>query len=238
MKYDPNVFDKNKEFYGRKKSSWHDYYFLEFIKQHKTTNASLLDVGCGSGIFPILVRDMDPSIEITVIDPSSELLNKISCDFINKKIGSLPNNLCLDSDLRFGYIHLREVIHHIVGQSVKDSQEMAKESLVVLNSHLDDDGYIMIHELFFEGYLIPNFPRSLIFSLLKLQNDMEVKIPFKEFLLGLQVCFYTREEFCSLLASCGYEILEHKLDYWESNWKKNTLMIKDWGRMMIIAKRK
>jgi hypothetical protein len=237
MESNSSIFDENAEFYGRIKPSWHDYYLLEFIKCHRNTRGSLLDVGGGSGIFSTLVKNMDPSIDVTIVDPSQILLNKVPDIGIKKTRGSLPDNLNLEPDLVFGYIHLREVIHHIVGHTEKDSKDLAVKSLMILRNHLDDNGYIMIHELFYEGYIIPSISRSIIFHLLNFQNNIGIKVPSREFLNGLQVCFYARNEFNLLLASCGYRLVDQKIDFWESHWKKRALMIKKWGTMILIAKK-
>jgi len=180
---------------------------------------------------------MCSNLDITVVDPSQVLLNRIPNIGINKVRGNLPDNLGLDSNLRFGYIHLREVLHHVVGHNVEDSRELVAKSLRALSSHLDDNGYIMIHEIFYEGYIIPPLSRTLIFYLLDIQQNIKIPINSKEFLKGLRVCFYTRDEFKSLLASCGYKLMEYKIEYWANNWKKNALLINNWGRMMYIAKK-
>ena len=173
MEFDPNVFDANSEFYGRIEPSSHDYYFLKFIERTMNAKVSLLDVGGGSGIFSSLVKNTYPCIEITMIEPSYVLLNKIPNIGIKKIEGSLPNGLNIDSDLRFDYIHLREVFHHLVGSTIKDSKDLTAKSLITLKNHLDDNGYLMIHELFYEGYIIPSYITfsDFLFIMLSKYND-------------------------------------------------------------------
>ena len=95
----------------------------------------------------------------------------------------------------------------------------------------------MIHEDFYEGYLIPKMPSYLIFYILKIQNMLKIELPLKEFISGLTVYFYTRKYLKKTLNECGFEIVDIKHDYWSDTYKKNLMLLKDWGRILIIAKK-
>ncbi len=236
MDYEPTFFDTNIGFYGRTKPRWHDYYFLNFIN-NSVKKSSVLDVGGGAGVFSSLVKNNHPYLDVTIVDPSQVLLEEISDTRINKTNGMLPNDLGLDVNSTFGYIHLSEVFHHLVGSTIYESKDLTKESLLVLREYLDDDGFLMIHEIFFEGYLFPTLPRSFIFYLLKAQNNLKIRIPIKDFLLGLQVCFYTRDEFSTLLKLCGFRINNFSVNCRSSSWMKTMGFIKEWGSMVFIAQK-
>ena len=190
---DINVFDEYAEFYGCNVVRDYDYFFIDFIKENK--KASLLDVGGGSGTFASLTKDSYPKMDVVVIDPSQTLLDRISDERIRKYYGRLPDKLYLNEGVTFDYIHIKEVLHHIVGTSVSESMGLIRESLINLRKYLKDDGFIFIHELFYESILIPPLSRDFIFYISKLQNNSNLKFLPKEFLMGLVVCFYTRDEF-------------------------------------------
>ena len=227
-------FDENYEFYN-KDLNHHDHDFLMFIKNNKNRNGALLDVGGGSGNFSKLVVNNFPDFYVTIIDPSRKLLSRIDNPKINKIIGKLPDDISLNR--KYDYIHMKEVLHHIIGKTVSDSNNLLKDSLNSLKPFLNEEGYLMINELYYEGFLFPKLPSYIIFYLLLLQRKFNLKIPSSEFIVGLQVYFYTRKELKLILEECGFEIVEYKTTKWRSCIKKNILLIKNWGRVLIVAKK-
>lgn len=229
-----NIFENHTNFYGNVSIYPYDHYFLNFIRN---TKGRLLDVGGGSGRFAIFVQDKYPTLDISVIDPSQSLLNMIEDERIKKFNGSLPDQLGLDDSQIYDYIHVKEVLHHVAGASIRESKEFVKQSLLNLKKHLNEEGILMVHELFYEGYIVPTLPRTFIFYLLKLQNSLNIKVPFNEFLLGLDVCFFTRYEFRSLLRDCGLDILDAYEGNWDNNIKKKMMLLENWGRMLFVLKK-
>lgn len=232
--HNTNIFDEYAEFYGNTSPHSYDYFFLNFIIK---SNASLLDIGGGSGTFAILAKDIYPNMDIVVIDPSQKLLDRINDKRIKTYRGSLPNNICFNEDSSFDYIHIKEVLHHIVGHSVSESEIIVRNSLINLRKKLKDDGFIFIHELFYESYLVPSLSRTFIFNILKFQMNFKLRLLPKEFLMGLVVCFYTRDEFKKILNECGYELVGYHEELWENSIKKKALLLKNWGRMLFIARK-
>lgn len=196
-----------------------------------------MDVGCGSGRFACAIKDTYPNMDVVAIDPSQSLLNQVGDKRIKKSIGSLPNDIPIDKYRAFDYIHIKEVLHHIVGPSVFESKNLIKKSLISLKNYLKDDGFIFIHEIYYESWYIPTISRNFIFYILMLQNKLKIKFLPKEFLLGLEVCFYTRNEFRQVLKECGFEVVGYMEEPWENNFKKKLLLLEDWGRMIFIAKK-
>jgi hypothetical protein len=108
----------------------------------------------------------------------------------------------------------------------------------VLRNNLEDGGYIMIEDMFYENYFTPTMFRTLVFHLLIIQNFFKIKIPVKEFLLNLQICFYTRAEFIHFLENNGFEIIDTKEYSWEPTLRERLLLLKNWGFIQIIARKK
>lgn len=225
-------FDDHATHYGDIAIHDYDYIFINFFKKNPKPHTYLLDIGGGSGKFAKLVKNNCPDIEVTVIDPSKKLLDKIDDDRIHFLQGSLPNQIYLGES--FDYIHVKEVFHHITGPSVKISKELLKKSLFTIKEHIKRDGIVLIHEIFYESYLFPTLSRNMIFYLLLIQNKLKIRIPVSEFLLGLSVCFYTRSEFQGILEGCGFRIKEYHQEYWGDSWKKRAALLKNWGRMLFI----
>lgn len=226
-----DFFDENADFYGNVKPQSYDYYFVNFIKKAK--GSCLLDIGGGSGTFAKLVKDNCPDIDVTIVDQSEKILSKVNDERIKMVYGKLPRQISLNSG--FDYICVKDLFHHVVGASINESKELLRESLFNIKGLLNKDGYLLIHEIFYESYLIPTMSRTLIFYLLALQNKCGFKIPAKEFLMDLMVCFYTRSEFKSILNECGFKIIGTHEEYWSSTFKKRALFLRDWGRMLFIV---
>jgi len=232
-------FDKNSEFYDMRLSET-EYYFLNFIQNNEFSkvhgNNNLLDIGGGSGKFAKLFLENFPNIEVTVLDPSRSLLNRIGNPKIHKIQGKLPHNIPINS--KFDYIHIKEVLHHITGPTIHDSKNLIKQSLKNIKNLLNDQGFLLIHELFYDGYLIPELPSYLIFNLLNLQNKLGFNVPIKEFILDLEVFFYTKNELESIINDSGFQIIDSNCVNFSNTLKKKLLFLKNWGRILIIAKNK
>jgi ubiquinone/menaquinone biosynthesis C-methylase UbiE len=239
MSYDAKeFFDNNVTFYhyGNARIHNYDYFFIVFINNtKKNTTLSLLDIGGGGGTFAKLVSNDCPNIEVTVLDTSQEMLNQINESNIKKIKGMLPDQMFLNSS--YDYIHVKEVFHHITGSSINNSKKLLKESLQNIKNVLNDDGFLLIHELFYESPVIPTSTSNTIFYLLKIQNKCGIRIFPNEFLLNLNVYFYTRSEFIKILNECGYVIIDSYEENWSNTLKKKLLFLKDWGRMVFICKK-
>lgn len=226
-------FDENHNIYARKAST-SDFDFLEFIQNNnQKRKISVLDVGGGNGYFSELIHQNCDNVDLTVLDPSKKLLDEINNPDINRVVGKIPDDIPLTS--KFDYIHVRTVFHHITGNTVDESVELLKKSITSLKDLLKNDGRLLITEMYYEGYLIPKLPCYMIFYLLKLQNKFNIKLPFKDFILGLDVYFYTREQLKMILEDCGLEILDIKSYKRGKNFQK-IVLIKDSGKVSIMAR--
>jgi hypothetical protein len=138
-----------------------DLDFLEFIKKNPS-NKTLLDVGAGSGRFVSLVKMNFPDLRVTALDPSVTLLSMIEDRSIRKIVGKIPD-LNLGPGEIFSFIHVSNVLHHLVGETINESRDMARDSLSPLRDHLDDSGFLMILEELWETHVTPTATRTLAF---------------------------------------------------------------------------
>jgi len=74
----------------------------------------------------------------------------------------------------------------------------------------------------------------MLFYVLKLQNLLGIKIPSKDFKLGLNVCFYTRHELREIFKDLEFEVVDYYEDNWKNNKFKKILLLKNWGRMCFV----
>lgn len=232
-------FDEQSDYYDNRQPYRTDFSFIKFIKSQNNLNKTFLDIGGGSGFFSTLLKKDCPEIEITIIDPSLVMLKKICDDTILKYQGQLPNQLNIPSGKKFNYVLIKEVLHHVTGMSINESKNLVIESLKNTSDLIDETGYLMIHENYCESFLYPPITRILIFYLLKFQNIIHIKILPKEFLLGLDVCFYTRAELELFFQQFDLDIIESDDEIWGSrNFKKHLLFLKHWGRIFYVLKKR
>ena len=104
------------------------------------------------GCFTKICKEYFQETNLCIVDPSKSLLLKQKLDGIKLVIGKLPNELNIKE--KFDYIHIKEVLHHVTGSSIRESKNLLKESLINSQLLLNKDGYILVHELFYESYLV------------------------------------------------------------------------------------
>jgi len=234
-----NFFNCNSECYI---STGYGYDFydtcvLNFIKKHLDGNTSekkLADIGGGSATFSIYARSEIDVLKVIVVDPSEKMLNSIDDDKIEKRIGMLPNSIPLNE--KYDYIHVAFVLHHVVGSNEKESKILLNDSLKTINSLTKTNGYLILRERYLESYFMPGLIRKIIFDLCLIQNLFNVKIPYKEFLYGLQVFFYTRSELKTFLEQNGFEILD-VVDIKTNSKLNKILLLKNTGSIIFMCKK-
>lgn len=223
-----------------------DLDFLEFIKKNPS-NKTLLDVGAGAGRFASLVKMNLPDMQVTALDPSVTLLSMIEDPSISKVVGKIPDlNLCPGE--AFSFIHVSNVLHHLVGETVNESRNTARDSLSPLRDHLDDSGFLMILEELWETHVIPTATRTLAFFLLSVARKLNIATPrflspvHSQSIKGLVVCIYTASELENILKESGFEIVQFKIHSYppqnlrQKLWKK-LAFLKRWGQMRFIVRK-
>lgn len=231
-------FNNNVQTYQRSKLEDVNDFFIKFINSRNNgIKRSLIDIGGGNGIFAKTVREECQITDVTVLDPSETMLEQIGDEKIKKVLGSLPYGLNVSET--FDYAVVKEVLHHVVSPSADDSKRLAALSLDAMGGIIKEDGYLFIHELYYESYIVPSLTRSAIYYLCSIQNSLRFRLLPKEFLIGLKVHFYTRDELKQLILESGFEIESYCEESWNVRYrnKKRLLFLKDWGRILVICKK-
>jgi SAM-dependent methyltransferase len=230
-------FNNHVDYYGVLGPKEYDYFFLRYIEDSfGSKKADILDIGGGGGTFARLCKKTLPNAQITIVDPSTGLLEKQKTEGIKLHIGKLPYELNLEK--KFDFIHIKEVLHHVAGNSLLECQQLLSQSILSSSDLLKPGGILMVHEEFYESHIFPILTRSLIFYMLRLQNLIGIRIPSRHILPGLIVCFYTRKELEDTFDECGLFVV-NKIEYfWHSasqdRFYKNLLFLKNWGRVCYI----
>jgi hypothetical protein len=235
--YDPSIFfDKHSSIYVRERLTETELEMIEFIQNSRKGKISILDIGGGSGKFAKEVKNRLPDAEVWILDASQEMLNKINDDRIHQIHGELPHKVPIN--LKFNFIISTFFLHHLVGETIDESKNKLMDTLRFVNNLLEDGGYFLIDENYFESHFFPTLSRFIIFQLLKIQNRFRIKIPNKAFLEGLIICFYTRTEILKYTGEANFQILNYKNVEYPDDYEKKLLFLKNWGKLFVIAQRK
>lgn len=196
---------------------------------------SLLDIGGGGGGLAKCCLEQIPDSEICIVDPSLKQLYKQRLKGVKLVQGKLPDDLNVDAT--YNFVAIREVLHHIVGSSIRQSKEMVKRSLLRAKERMEDEGFLFVNEIYYESPFIQSLSRTLIFYLLKVQNRLGIKVPSQFFLEGLEVCFYTRDELRSFFDECDLEIVDYHHFRFRNNIYSHVLLLKGWGYHSYVLKK-
>ncbi len=236
MDHQVHVFNHHSHHYAREEDRWYQVRFAEFLAEKAGgRRVSLVDVGGGSGVFAKLALK-HADVDVTILDPSEGMLDTVQDDRIRKRVGRLPEDVAEGAPHDF--LHVSEVLHHLVGSSVAASKQHCRESLAALEASLADDGYLLVSELYYEAFGAPRLTRWAIFWLLKAQNKLRLRVPHDDFLLDLLVCFYTRKELDRMLDEAGFRTLHVITDKSKVSWMERLLLLQRRGaRHMVLVKK-
>ncbi|EHQ34391.1 class I SAM-dependent methyltransferase [Methanoplanus limicola] len=211
-----------------------DKYFMDYLLLHINKKLMILDIGGGGGQFAnSCVKNM-PNCKVTIVDPSKKMLDSANDYNINiiKIQGGLPNKLNVTET--YDTVHINNVIHHIVDTSPKLSKKKVYESLLNIKDTMNSDSKLLFGDIFYDGHIYPPISKFLIFYLLKIQNILGYKFKDDNFLLGLNVCFYSKYELEKLINDAGFKIEKTYKYEWKKSYKTALLGIKRYGRIGFI----
>ena len=159
---------------------------LPFIPQDAL---SVLDVGCSSGGFGKLIKDMLPGAEVWGIEPSE--------DFAAIAKTKLDNAICSTFELgmpelagkTFDCIIFNDVLEHLVNpeQALLDSKEYLGET----------------------GLVVASIPNILFFyQILEILVEQDWKYRDEGILDNTHLRFFTKKSIIRMFEACGYEIVK------------------------------
>jgi SAM-dependent methyltransferase len=206
-----DYFEKNTPEYSVNRIS----HAVRVINRLCWENASLVDIGCGTGNILEFIKDRTPLQNICGIDVSPNCLakteDKVGCKTF---LGSI-----LDSDFvktfgaRYDFGILAAVLHHLVGKTREESRHLALSAIRNSLTLLRDSGYLFIIEPVF----YPPFVMDLLFSVKEFITTLtskRVEILGKWNNIGAPlVSYYTIEQLTKMIRCIGHcEILEIEIE--------------------------
>lgn len=226
---------KESEEYRTRKGIVHpelDPIIIDFIRNHASNGDNILEVGGGSGAFLDLVLE-NTSIEEVI---NMELVYEAYRKQVNEDICLLGGDALHIpfKDSSFEWVVIKNLLHHLVGGTRRESKENAKRAVGELIRVTKDGGYIIILDQYNKHKLFSSvlFYLTIFFSLFSIE--------FKSFGWdkNVIVSFLTPDETRNFLIGRGdVEIVlskDEKLNV--SKRYKLTLVMKDIRRLLVIGK--
>lgn len=131
-------------------------FVLKWLKRKKFNKIiEICEFGGGAGQFLNEIRKSYPNTNLTNV----EIINDYKRFLISKKIKFVLSSI-LDSnfpDNYFDVIIMRDVLHHLIGNSYKETQENQKKALSELKRLVRPGGAIFIEELTNESEIATKF---------------------------------------------------------------------------------
>lgn len=185
---------------------------IELIKTNYVKGgARFLDLGCGDGTLIKSANSLVIDFQFLGTDVSYEMikmardnLRGINVDLIVCDGFNLP----IKNEIKFDFIHSAYVLHHLIGPTKGKSLDLVSKLLRILAQSLSDKGILIVHEVYYDSYMIPSLTSTLIFYMLKFLNliNLDMSPIIKEFQLGLEVNFMHTAELKRLLEKLGGKV--------------------------------
>jgi SAM-dependent methyltransferase len=178
-------------------------FALDYLRENSSPNQSLIDIGCGDGATLFLVKQNTNLKEnLFGLDISSNYLSKaqelVGCKTIEGSV--LDPALIENYSGKFDFCTLGAVIHHLIGNSRKQSFEFAAHCLNNSIKLLKPNGRLII----FEPTHSPSYMMDVIFWTKKLFGSLtneRIELFSKWANFGQPVVsYYTPEQLLSFLA--------------------------------------
>jgi SAM-dependent methyltransferase len=186
---------------------------LRFLRKDADGNASLLDVGCGSGNVLGLIRKKTTLRELAGLDVSRRYLDLCVANVpgCNTHEGSILDEGVVDGvGRRYRYVMVGAVLHHLVGSSRGHSRGLARQALANAWALVEPGGALIVMEPTFR----PRWLMGLLFHLKRLVGKLSSR---RVSLLGYWnnigepvVSYYSHEEMMDKLRQLGGELVVEK----------------------------
>jgi SAM-dependent methyltransferase len=175
---------------------------------------SFLDVGGGNGRFADRLLEEYPGATGTVLDNSEVLLGR--------NAGSVRKRLVCESaehidkiDGRFDLISVHWLLHHLVGESYRQTRRNQLKALRSLRALLSPRGRISIFENMYQGWVFEDLPGRLIYHVTAARLIAGLSRRMGANTAGVGVCFLSRRQWLASFRECGLEVLGYtEPDHW------------------------
>lgn len=173
-----------------------------------------LDVGGGNGRFADRLLREYPGSTGTVLDNSEVLLARNTASARKSLVCDSVENLGR-VDGRFDLISVHWLLHHLVGESYRQTRRNQHAALESLRSLLTPRGRISMFENMYQGWVLESLPGRLIYQATSTRAIATVARRMGANTAGVGVCFLSRAQWLTTLRDCGFEVVRYtEPDHW------------------------
>lgn len=202
---------------------------------------SVLDMGCGKGNFirAMIERGLKAhyfgtDISIRMIELAKNNLQSNNIHLLVADGFKVP----VKPTFKFDVIHIDSLLHHLVGRSRAKSFCLVKELIEELVSMLSPNGMLIVEEMYYDSYLIPQLTSFIIFYTLKAVNFLKIDLSRLVSLAkpGLEVNFFYKDQLLSVLNEYGFAYRFSKEVFGVPRYLKPALL-RDAGYITFVLTR-
>ena len=215
---------------------------LKFRLDNGNNKIKVLDLGCGDGSFIKNLIAGGINAEFIGSDVSSSMI-----DIAKEKLDDQNNvewlvcdgfELPLISRAKFDVIHLDSVLHHLVGKTRSKSRCLSNRLLAILINRLSKNGILIVEEMYYNSYLIPQITSFFVFYALKLLSMLKLDLSKFTSLYqpGLEVNFFCDKQIEGMLKNYGDSVYMIKRSPDAIPKLFRMLLLKDWGHISYSVK--
>lgn len=189
---------------------------LESLEE-KNEPFNFLDLGCGDGFLGGLVLENFPNARGVFVDSSQYM---VDCNTPHpRKEVMLGDVLSLAKDDRvakneYRFIIMNVLLHHLVGNSYRDSRRFVDEFLQSIKPLVGKDTVIVVFEQVFNGFVLHNLPAQIIYSLTSINRPqwfVRLVNTLGANTAGVGVAFASEKTWLRTFESNGYKVEINKL---------------------------
>ncbi len=152
---------------SRKKNSYDSLLTVGAINSLLNKDKKIgLDIGGGIGTFSLHIS-LKTDSHIDVVDPS--LLAKKNF-LVHNKLNLISEDFReFNKDKKYDFIFLNFVLHHILGDDLGTTKRAQMDFIEKTISYLNDDGILIVEELYYNGMFGSDITGQIIYQLTKLK---------------------------------------------------------------------
>ena len=169
---------------------------------------SFLDLGGGSGLLADRLLDTYPQCTGTVLDNSRLLLDKNRCNERKTLVCDTVENMGRLKN-KYDLLCLHFVLHHLVGDSYRQSRSNISATLAALPAVLNSGGRISVFENMYKGMLLDGLPSHLVYHLTSARALARIMRRLGANTAGVGVCFLSKKQCLSTIGQTSLKLLEY-----------------------------
>jgi SAM-dependent methyltransferase len=205
------------------------------------TDLKLLDVGCGDGTFIKALIDVGVEAQFLATDFSftSAAMARMNLWSSNTQIFVADAfNIPINENMKFDIIHVAFLLHHLIGTTKAKSNALARKLISRLIDMISENGTLIIEEVYYNSYLLPNLTSSIIFYIMKLLSFIHFDSVYitKDYKSGLRVNFFNESELEEMLCDYGSVHLLYR-NPWQVPELYRIFLLEDFGNIVYALRR-